>query len=73
MTIDPHGGLVDGATRWCGATRPGRMHDITTARTEGIDALLDAYPNVKLLVDAGYQGLARDAGLVSDKSAGLTW
>lgn len=49
-----------GATLWCGATRPGRMHDVTAARAEGIDALLDAYPNVKLLVDAGYQGLARD-------------
>ena len=50
----------NGATLWCGATRPGRMHDVTTARIEGIDALLDAYPDVKLLVDAGYQGLARD-------------
>ena len=49
-----------GATLWCGATRPGRMHDITTARVEGIDALLDAYPDVSMLVDAGYQGLARD-------------
>lgn len=50
----------NGATLWCGSTRPGRMHDVTTARVEGIDALLDAYPDVKLLVDAGYQGLARD-------------
>jgi len=49
-----------GATLWCGATRLGRMHDVTAARVEGIDALLDAYPDVKLLVDAGYQGLARD-------------
>jgi hypothetical protein len=49
-----------GATLWVGATRPGRMHDLTTARVEGIDALLDAYPDVNLLVDAGYQGLARD-------------
>jgi hypothetical protein len=36
------------------------MHDLTTARIEGVDALLDAYPDVRLLVDAGYQGLARD-------------
>ena len=36
------------------------MHDVTTARVEGVDALLDAYPDVELLVDAGYQGLARD-------------
>ena len=49
-----------GATLWVGATRPGRMHDVTTARVEGIDALLDAYPEVSMLVDAGYQGLARD-------------
>jgi len=49
-----------GATAWVGATRPGRMHDLTAARVEGIDALLDAYPAVHLLVDAGYQGLARD-------------
>jgi hypothetical protein len=49
-----------GATLWCGATRPGRMHDLTAIRVEGADALLDAYPDVQLLVDAGYQGLARD-------------
>jgi hypothetical protein len=49
-----------GATLWCGATRPGRMHDLTTARIEGIDMLLETYPDVKVLVDAGYQGLARD-------------
>jgi hypothetical protein len=50
----------NGATLWCGATRPGRMHDITTVRVEGVEALLDAYPDVTVLVDAGYQGLARD-------------
>jgi hypothetical protein len=49
-----------GATLWCGATRPGRMHDLTAVRIEGIDTLLDAYPDVTILVDAGYQGLARD-------------
>jgi hypothetical protein len=49
-----------GATLWCGSTRPGRMHDTTAARVEGIDALLRAYPQVKVLVDAGYQGLAKD-------------
>lgn len=51
---------ADGATLWCGATRPGRMHDVTAVRTEGIDALLEAYPQVEALVDTGYQGLARD-------------
>lgn len=51
---------ADGTTLWCGATRPGRMHDITALRTEGIDALLEAYPQVQVIVDSGYQGLARD-------------
>jgi hypothetical protein len=55
VASDAHGGLL-----WCGATRPGRMHDLTAARTEGIDALIDAYPEVEVLVDTGYQGLARD-------------
>jgi hypothetical protein len=55
LAADAHG-----ATLWCGATRPGRMHDITALRVEGIDALLRRYPQVKALVDAGYQGLARD-------------
>jgi hypothetical protein len=49
-----------GATVWCGAIRPGRIHDQTAARAEGIDALIDAYPTVKILVDRGYQGLAKD-------------
>jgi len=55
LAADEHG-----ATLWCGATRPGRMHDTTAIRTEGVDALLDLYPDVKLLVDVGYQGLAKD-------------
>ncbi|BCJ67978.1 hypothetical protein [Polymorphospora rubra] len=35
------------------------MHDATAARMEGIDVLLDAYPQVKVLVDTGYQGLTK--------------
>jgi hypothetical protein len=31
--------------------RPGRMHDTTAVRVEGIDTLLDAYPQVKDLVE----------------------
>jgi DDE superfamily endonuclease len=50
----------DGRLLWCGATRPGRMHDVTAIRTEGIADLLRQYPKVKAKVDAGYQGLARD-------------
>ncbi len=49
-----------GSTLFAGGCRPGRMHDTTAARVEGIDAQLDAYPQAKVLVDAGYQGLARE-------------
>jgi DDE superfamily endonuclease/Helix-turn-helix of DDE superfamily endonuclease len=49
-----------GRLLWCGATRPGRMHDVTALRTEGVEDLLRQYPTVKAKVDSGYQGLARD-------------
>jgi hypothetical protein len=49
-----------GYTVWCGGFRPGRMHDATAIRTEGIDALLDCWPQVQVLVDAAYRGLAND-------------
>jgi hypothetical protein len=49
-----------GRPLWSGAIRPGRMHDQTAVKTDGIDDLLDAYPDVKLLVDSGYRGLAND-------------
>jgi hypothetical protein len=54
--------ISDGRGRllWCGATRPGRMHDVTALRTEGIEDLLRQYPTVRARVDSGYQGLARD-------------
>jgi len=60
--------ISDGAGRllWLGAFRPGRMHDVTALRTEGIEDLLCRHPDVQAEVDAGYQGLARDfPGLVS--------
>jgi hypothetical protein len=47
-----------GRPLWSGAIRPGRMHDQTAIRTEGIDNLLDVYADVQLLVDSGYRGLA---------------
>ena len=50
----------DGRLLWLGAFRPGRMHDVTALRTDGIEDLLRRYPDVKAEVDAGYQGLARD-------------
>jgi hypothetical protein len=50
----------DGRLLWTGAFRPGRMHDVTAVRTEGIEGLLRAFPDVQAEVDSGYQGLARD-------------
>ena len=50
----------DGRLLWLGAFRPGRMHDVTALRTDGIEDLLRRRPDVRAEVDAGYQGLARD-------------
>jgi hypothetical protein len=54
--------VSDGQGRllWLGAFRPGRMHDVTAVRTEGIEDLLRAHPDVATEADTGYQGLARD-------------
>jgi hypothetical protein len=54
--------ISDGAGRllWAGAFRPGRMHDVTAVRTDGIEDLLRQHPKVQAEVDSGYQGLARD-------------
>ena len=49
-----------GSTLFAGGCRPGRMHDTTAVRVEGIDAQLAAYRQVQVLVDAGYQGLAKE-------------
>jgi len=48
-----------GRPLWAGAIRPGRQHDQTAVRTEGIDDLLHAFPQARALVDAGYRGLAK--------------
>ncbi len=48
-----------GRTLRAGAFRPGRMHDQTALKTEGICDLFERFPRVKALVDAGYRGLAR--------------
>jgi DDE superfamily endonuclease/Helix-turn-helix of DDE superfamily endonuclease len=60
-TIKPTA-IGDGAGRllWLGAFRPGRMHDVTALRTEGVEDLLQCYPQVGCEVDSGYPGLARD-------------
>jgi hypothetical protein len=49
----------NGATLWTGAFRPGRQHDQTALKTAGICDLLERYPQVQALVDAGYRGLVR--------------
>jgi hypothetical protein len=49
-----------GNTLWAGAFRPGRMHDQTAVRTEGIADLCRQYPQVRAKVDAGYRGLAKE-------------
>jgi DDE superfamily endonuclease/Helix-turn-helix of DDE superfamily endonuclease len=56
--------VCDGAGRtlWAGAIRPGRMHDQTAVKTEGIDDLLRQHPTVRATVDSGYQGLAKAFG-----------
>ncbi|MFF3062886.1 transposase family protein [Streptomyces sp. NPDC057909] len=48
-----------GRTLWTGAIRPGRMHDQTALKTEGIWDLFERYPEVKAQADAGYRGLAK--------------
>ena len=60
-TIKPTAtGDGQGRLLWLGAIRPGRMHDATALRTEGIEDLLRRHPGVTADVDSGYQGLARD-------------
>ena len=49
-----------GAAAVAGRFRPGRMHDVTALRTDGIEDLLRRHPEVKAEADSGYQGLARD-------------
>src|SRR5882724_10831932 len=49
-----------GRTLWAGAFRPGRMHDQTAVRNEGIADLFGQFPQVKAKVDAGYRGLAKE-------------
>lgn len=54
--------VSDGRGRllWLGAFRPGRMHDVTALRTDGLQDLLRRHPDAQAEVDSGYQGLARD-------------
>ncbi|MFJ9619238.1 transposase family protein [Streptomyces noursei] len=49
-----------GRTLWSGASRPGRMHDQTAVRTEGIAEQFRLHPGVMAEVDEGYRGLANE-------------
>lgn len=51
--------LTDRAGRllFCGETRPGSVADITQARDAGLPALLEDTTGLRILADAGYQGL----------------
>ncbi|MFC9753850.1 transposase family protein [Streptomyces sp. NPDC056921] len=49
-----------GRTLFSGVTRPGRMHDRTAVRTEGIAEQFRLQSMVKAKVDSGYQGLAKE-------------
>ncbi|MES9512101.1 transposase family protein [Streptomyces sp. NPDC000609] len=49
-----------GRTLWTDALRPGRMHDATASRNEGIAVCFQHFPDVEVLLDDGYLGLSRD-------------
>ncbi|MEU6709829.1 transposase family protein [Streptomyces wuyuanensis] len=49
-----------GRLLFSGVERPGRMHDQTAVRSEGIAEQLRRRPKVRATVDAGYQGLANE-------------
>ncbi|MGW1848916.1 transposase family protein, partial [Streptomyces sp. NPDC001966] len=49
-----------GRTLFSGFVRPGRMHDQTAVRTEGIAEQFRLHPDVRAEVDSGYQGLAKE-------------
>ncbi|MEU0823214.1 transposase family protein [Streptomyces mirabilis] len=49
-----------GRLLWSGADRPGRMHDQTAVRAEGIAEQLRLYPKVKAEADEGFRGLATE-------------
>jgi hypothetical protein len=51
---------AQGRMLFSGIVRPGRMHDQTAARTEGIAEQLRRHPTVRAAVDEGYRGLANE-------------
>ncbi|MEU1409122.1 transposase family protein [Streptomyces sp. NPDC005728] len=55
--------ISDGQGRllWSAADRPGRMHDQTAMRTEGMAEQFRQGPQVRAEVDEGYRGLANES------------
>ncbi|MGW4912339.1 transposase family protein [Streptomyces sp. NPDC004270] len=51
---------AQGRTLFSGVVRPGRMHDQTAVRTEGITEQFRWHPKAKAEVDEGYRGLANE-------------
>ncbi|MFE1532515.1 transposase family protein [Streptomyces albidoflavus] len=49
-----------GRTLLSGVVRPGRTHDLTTVRTEGVAEQFRQYPEVKAKVDEGCRGPANE-------------
>ncbi|MEU6278294.1 transposase family protein [Streptomyces populi] len=49
-----------GRTLWIDALRPGRTHDATAVRNEGIAVCFRHLPDVEVLLDDGCLGLSRD-------------
>ncbi len=59
----------DANVLWAGAIVPGRMHDQTAVKRHGIDALIESFPDVRVLVDAGYRGLGKAHPRTGDRPA----
>ncbi|MCK8434952.1 IS5/IS1182 family transposase [Streptomyces sp. D2-8] len=51
---------AQGRTLFSGVIRPGRMHDQTAVRTEGIAEQFRWHPKVRAEADEGYRGLAKE-------------
>lgn len=49
-----------GRTLFSGVVRPGRIHDQTAVRTEGVAEQFRRHPTVRAEVDEGYRGLANE-------------
>ncbi|MFH8737721.1 transposase family protein [Streptomyces sp. NPDC017964] len=49
-----------GRTLWSGANRPGRIHDQTAMRTEGIAEQFPLHPRAMAEADESYRGLAKE-------------